>query len=46
MMAAFADPAIWKQIDGDMDQFVDRSRTQTFLVDEQETPRAKLIEFA
>jgi hypothetical protein len=46
MMAAFADPKIWKQIDDDMNQFVDRSRTKTFIVDEEDTPQAKLKEFA
>jgi hypothetical protein len=29
-----------------MNQFVDRSRTKTFIVDEEDTPKAKLREFA
>jgi uncharacterized protein (TIGR02118 family) len=46
MMAAFADPKIWAQIDEDMNQFVDRSRTQTFIVDEEDTPKEMLKKFA
>ncbi len=38
MIAAFAEPAIWKQIDEDMDKFVDRSKSRTFIVDEVDTP--------
>jgi hypothetical protein len=46
MTSAFREPAIWKQIDEDMNSFVDRSRTMTFFVDEEDTPEAKLREFA
>lgn len=46
MMKAFADPAIWKQIDDDMNKFVDRSKSKTFFIEEVDTPKAKLKEFA
>jgi uncharacterized protein (TIGR02118 family) len=46
MMKAFVDPAIWKQIDEDMNKFVDRSKSKTFFIEEVETPKAKLKAFA
>jgi uncharacterized protein (TIGR02118 family) len=46
MMKAFADPAIWRQIDEDMNKFLDRAKSKTFFIEEVETPKAKLTEFA
>lgn len=48
MMAAMGDPAIMRQIIADEENFMDRSpgARQMFFVDEQNTPAAKLREFA